>query len=63
MIEPIESTDKHQVTFRLLPTYKGAEESVRECLEFAQVRDLRWTKGVRAFWKFVTDDGESAAGA
>jgi hypothetical protein len=63
VIEPIESNDKHQVTFRLLPTYKGAEESVRECLELAQVRDLRWTKGVRAFWKFVTDDGESAAGA
>ena len=61
VIEPIESTDKHQVTFRLLPTYRGAEENVRECLELAQVRDLRWTKGIRAFWKFVTDGGESAA--
>jgi hypothetical protein len=63
VIEPIESTGKHQVTFRLLPTYRGAEQSVCDCLELAQVRDLRWTKGVRAFWKFVTDDGESAAGA
>ncbi len=63
VIEPIESTDKHQVTFRLLHTYRGAEESVRDCLELAQVRDLRWTKGIRAFWKFVTDGGESTAGA
>ena len=63
VIEPIESTGKHHVTFRLLPTYRGAEESVRTCLELAQVSDLRWTKGLRSFWKFVTDDGESTARA
>jgi hypothetical protein len=63
VIEPIESTGKHHVTFRLLPTYRGAEESIRSCLALAQVRDLRWTKGIRAFWKFVTEDGESTAGA
>ena len=62
VIEPIESTGKHQVTFRLLPIYRGAEHSVRECLELAEVRDLRWTKGIRAFWKFVTDGEESPAG-
>ena len=62
VIEPIESTGKHQVTFRLLPIYRGAEHSVRECLELAEVRDLRWTKGIRAFWKFVTEGGESPAG-
>jgi hypothetical protein len=63
VIEPIESTGKHHVTFRLLPTYRGAEESIRSCLAFGQVRDLRWTKGLRAFWKFVNDDAESTAGA
>ena len=63
VIEPIESTSKHQVTFRLLPTYRGAEESIRACLALAQVRDLRWTKGLRSFWKFVTDDSESTAEA
>ena len=61
VIEPIESTDKHQVTFRLLPTYRGGEESIRICLDLAEVRDLRWTKGLRSFWKFVTDDAESSA--
>jgi hypothetical protein len=63
VIEPIESTGKHHVTFRLLPTYRGAEENIRSCLAFGEVRDLRWTKGLRAFWKFVTDDTESTAGA
>jgi hypothetical protein len=58
VIEPIESTGKHRVVFRLLPTYHGAEESVRACLELAQVRDVRLTKGMRSFWRFVTDQSE-----
>jgi len=46
VIEPIESAGKHRVVvFRLLPTYRGSEESVRACLELAQVRDVRFTKG------------------
>jgi hypothetical protein len=62
VIEPIESTDKHHVAFRLLPTYRGSEEGIRSCLELAQVCDLRWTKGLRSFWKFVTS-GESTVSA
>jgi hypothetical protein len=61
VIEPIESADKHRVVFRLLPTYRGAEESVRACLELAQVRDIRFTKGLRSFWKFVTESGGEAS--
>ena len=57
VIEPIESAGKHKVAFRLLPTHRGAEESVRACLELAQVRDIRFTKGIRSFWKFVTESG------
>jgi len=57
VIEPIESAGKHKVVFRLLPTHRGAEESVRACLELAQVRDIRFTKGIRSFWKFVTESG------
>jgi hypothetical protein len=61
VIEPIESAGKHRVVFRLLPTHRGAEESVRSCLELAAVRDVRFTKGLRSFWAFVTDDaGESS---
>jgi len=56
VIEPIESAAKHRVVFRLLPTYCGAEEAVRACLKLAQVRDARFTKGIRSFWKFVTED-------
>jgi len=57
VIEPIESADKHRVVFHLLPTHRGAEESVRACLELAQVRDIRFTKGLRSFWKFVAESG------
>jgi len=57
VIEPIESAGKHRVVFRLLPTHRGAEESVRACLELGQVRDMRLTKGIRSFWKFVTESG------
>jgi len=57
VIEPIESAGKHRVVFRLLPTHRGAEESVRACLDLAQVRDIRFTKGIRTFWKFVTENG------
>ena len=57
VIEPIESAGKHKVVFRLLPTHCGAEESVRACLELARVRDIRFTKGIRSFWKFVTENG------
>jgi hypothetical protein len=57
VIEPIESARTHRVVFRLLPTHRGAEESVCACLELAQVRDIRFTKGLRSFWKFVTESG------
>lgn len=63
VIEPIESAGKHRVVFRLLPTHRGAEELVRACLKLAQVRDIRFTKGIRSFWKFVTESGgESSVG-
>jgi len=61
VIEPIESAGKHRVVFRLLPTHRGAEESVRACLKLAQVRDIRFTKGIRSFWKFVAENGGQAS--
>jgi hypothetical protein len=61
VVEPIESSGKHRVVFRLLPTYKGVEEEVRAVLACASVEDLRWTKGLASFWKFVTEGDEGAA--
>ena len=61
VIEPIESAGKHRVVFHLLPTHRGAEESVRACLEFAKVRDIRFTKGILSFWKFLTENGEESS--
>jgi len=63
VIEPIESAGKHRVVFHLLPTHRGAEESVRACLELAQVRDIRFTKGLRSFWKFVAESGGESPSA
>ncbi len=60
VIEPVESADKNRVVFRLLPTYRGVEEDVRACLECATVEDMRWRKGLRSFWKFVTEDDTAA---
>ena len=57
VIEPIESAGKHKVVFHLLPTHRGAEESVRVCLGLAQVQDVRFTKGLRSFWRFVAESG------
>jgi hypothetical protein len=62
VIEPIESAGGHRIVFRLLPTHRGAEESVRRCLELAAVEDIRLTKGMRSFWKLVMEGGgESSA--
>jgi hypothetical protein len=61
VVEPIESANKDRVVFRLLPTYRGVEEEVRLCLDCAGVRDLRWTKGLRSFWKFVTEDDSATS--
>jgi hypothetical protein len=61
VVEPIESANKHRVVFRLLPTYRGVEEEVRAALECASVEDLRFSKGLRSFWKFITEDDSGAA--
>ncbi len=60
VVEPIESAGKHRVVFRLLPTYRGVEEEVRACLDCATVQDLRFGKGLRSFWKFLTEDDSAA---
>jgi hypothetical protein len=65
VVEPIESARKHRIAFRLLPTYRGSEDEVRAVLDCATVEDLRWSKGLSSFWKFVSEDdtGETTAKA
>ena len=60
LVEPIESADKHRVVFRMLPTYRGVEEEIRECLDCVAVKDLRCGKGLLSFWKFVAEDDSTA---
>jgi len=54
------ASSKHRIVFRLLPTYRGSEEEIREVLHSASVVDLRWMKGLSSFWKFVTEGDEGA---
>ena len=56
VVEPIESAGKHRVVFRLLPTYRGTEQELLVVLACGTVEDLRWSKGLQSFWKFVTGD-------
>jgi len=58
-----ESHDRNHVNFRLLPSFRGTEESIRNCLGASGVYELQWTEGLRSFWKFMTDEAESSAGA
>jgi hypothetical protein len=60
IIMPNSIVERNQVRFRLLPEFRGAEESVRSCLGMSEVCDLRWTKGFREFWKFMTNEAGSA---
>ena len=61
VVEPIGSANKNRIVFRLMPAYRGVEEEVRACLECASVENLRWSKGMRSFWKFVTEGDEAVA--
>jgi hypothetical protein len=62
IIASSEAYDRNEVRFHLLPTFRGAEESVRSCLGMSAVHDLRWSKGLTSIWKFLTDQAESVAG-
>ena len=59
IVMPISTSERNQVRFRLLPVFRGAEEGIRSCLGMSEVRDLRWTKGFREFWKFMTNEAGS----
>jgi hypothetical protein len=60
---PISTGERNQVRIRLLPVFRGVEKSIRNCLDMSEVRDLRWTKGLREFWKFMTNEAGFIEGA
>jgi len=36
--------------------YRGAEEAVRTTLNLANTRDIRWSKGMKSYWKWLTEE-------
>jgi hypothetical protein len=59
IVMPISAVEPDQVRFRLLPVFRGAEESICSCLGMSEVRDLRWAKGLRELWRFMTNEAGS----
>jgi hypothetical protein len=48
--------DTYSIVFRLSPSYRGSEEAVQSALKLATVRDIRGSKGLRSFWKWVSEE-------
>jgi hypothetical protein len=60
IVSPKVGSNKYQLVFRLLPGYAGSERGVQTCLGLAGVRDIRWSKGLLSFWKWLAEDSEEA---
>lgn len=56
IIRPAGKNDAYSVVFRLSPSYRGSEEAVQSTLKLAAVRDIRGSKGMRSFWKWVNEE-------
>jgi hypothetical protein len=48
--------DVYSVVLRLSPVYRGAEEAVRVTLGLGNTRDIRWSKGLKSYWKWLTEE-------
>lgn len=56
IIQPTVKTDGYAIVFRLSPSYRGSEEAVQAALSLGAVRDIRGSKGMRSFWKWVSEE-------
>jgi hypothetical protein len=58
IVSPNAEGTKHQLMFRLLPGYVGSESAVQACLGLAGVRDIRWSRGMLSFWRWLAQGSE-----
>jgi hypothetical protein len=56
IVKPNVRADVYAVVLRLSPVYRGAEEAVRTILGLANMRDIRWSKGLKSYWKWLTEE-------
>jgi hypothetical protein len=62
VVLPYEKGSKHIINFRLLPRYLGSESGVRATLGLGGIRDIRFTRGMRAFWRWAEGDVGNSPG-
>jgi hypothetical protein len=60
VIKPAGKSDSYTTSFRLPPLYRGSEDAVRSTLDLAAVRDARGSKGLRSFWKWLSEESGEA---
>jgi hypothetical protein len=56
VIRPTAKADNYATAFRLPPLYRGSEDAVRSTLTLAAIRDIRGSKGLRSFWKWLSEE-------
>jgi len=60
IVKPNLRADVYSMVLRLSPVYRGAEEAVRTTLELGSTRDIRWSKGMKSYWKWLTEESAEA---
>ena len=63
LIKPGEEPGKFRTLLRILPRYTKSEEALRETLGARGVRDIRFGRGFRAFWRWLSEKEPEAAPA
>jgi hypothetical protein len=56
IVRPTGKSDGYTAAFRLSPVYRGSEDAVRSTLGLGAVRDIRGSKGLRSFWKWLSEE-------
>jgi hypothetical protein len=56
IVKPNVRADMYSMVLRLSPVYRGAEEAVRTTLNLRDTRDIRWSKGMKSYWKWLTEE-------
>jgi hypothetical protein len=60
IVRPTGKPDGYAAAFRLPPVYRGSEDAVQSTLALATVRDIRGSKGLRSFWKWLSEESGEA---
>lgn len=56
ILRPAAKAEGYTIAFRLSPIYRGSEDAVQSTLGLAGVRDIRGSKGMRSFWKWLSEE-------